>query len=152
MGILKRIITFAPTPLFRPLCSEMFTESITSKYYKPSKLLLFWGETLKITNVLRSYMATGFQTYKLINNWCNCEQVSVALFSCNQWQGRERQILILPIHTSWNVAIFKILRTTFNKGIILATLVTRSWRIMAFYFQKLVKVLALSYPNYFFLN
>jgi len=33
--------------------------------------------TLTITNDLRSYMATGFQTYKLINNWCNWEHIPV---------------------------------------------------------------------------
>jgi len=37
-------------------------------------------------------VATGFQTYKQINNWGNCEHVSVVVFSCNRWERRERQI------------------------------------------------------------
>ena len=35
----------------------------------------------------RSYLATGFQTYKEINILWNCEHVSVAVYSCKR---RER--------------------------------------------------------------
>jgi len=41
--------------------------------------------------IRRSYMATRFQTYKQINIWCNCEHVSVAVFSCKRWGRSDRQ-------------------------------------------------------------
>ena len=33
---------------------------------------------------LRIYMTTDLQTYKNVNNSCNCEHVSVAVFSCKR--------------------------------------------------------------------
>jgi len=92
--------------------------------------------TVTITNDLRSYMATSSQTLKLISNWCNWEHIPVAEFSCNQWQRSEGQILKFLIQTLWNVAIFQTLSSTFDMWIILTYSEKRSWRIMAFYFQK----------------
>jgi len=34
-------------------------------------------------------MATDFKTYKKVNNWCNCEHVSVTVFSC-KWCERRK--------------------------------------------------------------
>jgi hypothetical protein len=43
--------------------------------------------------VRRIDMATDFQTYKEVNIWCNCEHVSVGVFSCKQCGRRERKVL-----------------------------------------------------------
>jgi len=64
-------------------------------------------------DILRRYMATGFQTYQQINNWCNFEHVSVGVFSCKRWGRSERQVLKFLIQTLWDVALFQLVKGYF---------------------------------------
>ena len=71
--------------------------------------------------VLRNYMATDFQTYKQINNGCNCEHVSVGVFSCKRWGRSKRQVLKFLIQAFGDVALSQLIKATFRRRIILLT-------------------------------
>ena len=66
-------------------------------------------------------MATGFQTYKQTNNGCNCEHVSVGVFSCKRWGRRKRQVLKFLIQSLWDVALCQLLKVNLLMRIILLT-------------------------------
>jgi len=55
-------------------------------------------------------LATGFKTYKKVNNLCNSENVSVAVFSCKWCERRERQALKFVIQALWDVALFQLVK------------------------------------------
>jgi hypothetical protein len=46
--------------------------------------------------MLGRYMATGFQTYKQINNRCNCERVSVGVFSWKNVRKKKKSSFEVP--------------------------------------------------------
>ena len=66
----------------------------------------------------QSYLATGFKTYKNVNNLCKCEHVSVAVFSCKWCERRERQALKFVIQALWDVALFQLVKGDFRQEII----------------------------------
>jgi hypothetical protein len=58
-------------------------------------------------------VATGFQTYKNVNNGCKCDEVAVGVFSCKRCERRERQVLKFQIQTLWDVALFQLVKGDF---------------------------------------
>ena len=55
-------------------------------------------------------MATGFETYKQIYNGCNCEHVSVGVFSCKRWGWSKRQVLQFLIQALLEVTLFQLVK------------------------------------------
>jgi len=55
-------------------------------------------------------MATGFETYKQMNNGCNCKHVPVAVFSCKRWGRSERQVLKFLFQALLDVALFQLVK------------------------------------------
>jgi hypothetical protein len=58
-------------------------------------------------------MATELQTYEKINKCCNCEHVSVGVFSCKWCERSERQVLNFLIHGFCDVAVFQLVKGDF---------------------------------------
>jgi len=81
-------------------------------------------------------MATDFQTYKNVNSWCNCEHVSVTVFSCKWCERRERTGLKLLIHAVWVVALLYMVKSDFGNRILHTTTGSSSGRIMTLYLKK----------------
>ena len=46
--------------------------------------------------IRRSYVATGFQTYKKVNNLWKCEHVSVTVCSCKRWERKRNENFEVP--------------------------------------------------------
>jgi hypothetical protein len=73
-------------------------------------------------------VATVFQTYKEVNNWCNCEHVSVGVFSCKQCERRERQVLKFLIQALWDVAQFQLEKGDFPQENIFDIFRIEEWK------------------------
>jgi hypothetical protein len=86
--------------------------------------------------IRRNFLATAFETYKQINNWCNCVHVPVSEFSCKWCGRRERQFLKTLIQALWNVALFELVKGEFPQENIAYT-----------YSAELLKKNALSYTK-----
>jgi hypothetical protein len=63
--------------------------------------------------IRRSYVATGFQTYKTVNNMWKCEHVSVGVFSCKRRERSKRQVLKFLIQVLLDVALFQLVKGDF---------------------------------------
>jgi len=83
--------------------------------------------------IIRSYLATGFKTYKKVNNWCNCKLVSVAVFSFKWCERRERTGLKLLIHALRDVALLHMVKGDFGNRLLHTTIGSSSGRIMTLY-------------------
>jgi len=84
-------------------------------------------------------MATGFQTYKQTNNGCNCEHVSVGVFSCKRWGRRKRQVMKFLIQSLWDVALCQMLNVNLLMRIILLTFLgLSSGRNFCLFFKTLL--------------
>jgi len=84
-------------------------------------------------------MATGFQTYKQINNGCNCKHVSVGVFSCKRLGRSKRQVLPFLIRALLDVALFQLVKGDFpleNNTVYFFRF--EQWKERCFLFQSVI--------------
>jgi hypothetical protein len=79
------------------------------------------------------------QNTKNVNNWWNCQHVSVAVFSCKQRERRERQVFKYLNQIVRNVARFQVVKALFRKEILFTSLGICSRKVMELNLKKLVK-------------
>jgi len=94
-------------------------------------------------------MATGFETYKQIYNGCNCEHVSVGVFSCKRWGRSKRQVLQFLIQALLDVTLFQLVKDDIPQENDIAYIFRiEEWKERCLLFQSVITYFKI--PSWFF--
>ena len=55
----------------------------------------YWSKSMTIC-IRRCYVATGFETYKQVNNLCKSEHLLVGVFSCKRSERKRKENFEVP--------------------------------------------------------
>ena len=91
----------------------------------------------------RSYVATGFQTYKWINNLFNCQYISVAVYSCKRCDRKRKWSFEVSDSRLVGYVIVPDAKSDILRGNIARNFKREQWKNNGYLFTKILKFCSL---------